>query len=149
MSGRLVILPHKSWNVWNQDNKEKVLRDQRLFNEELQRKADNEKRQSQEMNLQILQQSATRTEEESANECANVQPFRLFEDIEQKAGNEEYLKEKKKKEEIAKKKEGIADWALGEGSRESKKSVPWYESLDSISKKEKKGTCSTNAEGAS
>lgn len=69
MSGRLVILPHKSWNVWNQDNKEKVLRDQRLFNEEIQRKADNEKRQSQEMNLQILQQFATRTEEESANEC--------------------------------------------------------------------------------
>ena len=68
MSGRLVILPHKSWNVWNQDNKEKVMRDQRLFNEELQRKADNEKRQSQEMNLQILQQSATSTEEASANE---------------------------------------------------------------------------------
>lgn len=37
---------------------------------------------------------------------ANCKPFRLFEDIEQKAGNEEYLKEKKKKEELAKKKEG-------------------------------------------
>jgi hypothetical protein len=44
---------------------------------------------------------------------------------------------------------GIADWALGEGSRESKKIVPWYESLESISKKEKKGTYSTTAEGTS
>eukprot|EP01084_Bolivina_argentea_P234948 395502_1 len=26
--GGLVILPHKSWNVWNQDNKEKVARDE-------------------------------------------------------------------------------------------------------------------------
>ena len=70
MSGRLVILPHKSWNVWNQDNKEKVLRDKRLFNEELQKKADNEKRQSQELNLQILQESANTSEETSANdEC--------------------------------------------------------------------------------
>ena len=74
MSGRLVILPHKSWNVWNQDNKEKVLRDQRLFNEELQNKADNEKRQSQELNLQILQESAKTSEDTSADECES---FRL------------------------------------------------------------------------
>ena len=55
MSGRLVILPHKSWNVWNQDNKEKVLKDQRIHNEEVQRKADNERKHFQELNLQILQ----------------------------------------------------------------------------------------------
>lgn len=33
MSGRLVILPHKSWHVWNQDNREKVKRDERLHRE--------------------------------------------------------------------------------------------------------------------
>jgi len=31
--GGLVILPHKSWNVWNQDNKEKVARDERANSE--------------------------------------------------------------------------------------------------------------------
>jgi hypothetical protein len=37
MSGRLIILPHKSWNVWNRDNIEKVQRDERLHEEEQQR----------------------------------------------------------------------------------------------------------------
>ena len=32
--GKLNILMHKSWNVWNRDNVEKVLRDERLHREE-------------------------------------------------------------------------------------------------------------------
>ena len=33
--GGLVILPHKSWNVWNKDNQSKVKKDQQKFNDEL------------------------------------------------------------------------------------------------------------------
>jgi hypothetical protein len=58
MSGRLVILRHKSWNVWNQDNREKVLRDQRLHQEEVSRKVEQEKKNSQELNLEILKSTA-------------------------------------------------------------------------------------------
>jgi hypothetical protein len=36
--GKLNILKHKSWNVWNRDNIEKVLRDERLNREEEQKK---------------------------------------------------------------------------------------------------------------
>lgn len=54
MSGRLVILRHKSWHVWNQDNQEKVLRDERLEKEAEEEKNVNEKRKLQEKNLEVL-----------------------------------------------------------------------------------------------
>ncbi len=38
--GGLRILPHKSWNVWNYDNRERVRRDER----EAQREADDAQR---------------------------------------------------------------------------------------------------------
>jgi hypothetical protein len=43
MSGRLIILPHKSWHVWNRDNVEKVKRDERLHKEEQERKAERQR----------------------------------------------------------------------------------------------------------
>lgn len=129
MSGRLVILPHKSWNVWNQDNREKVLRDERLHREAEEAKAAREKQLQQEQNLEQLR--STGAENLTAVEDSeSVVPFRLFEDLEKKhfaaLGNEDYLKEKAAKELAQKKREGIADWALGEGSYESSGSKPWY-----------------------
>lgn len=43
MSGKLKILPHKRWNVWNRDNVEKVLRDERVAGEAAEAKAGRER----------------------------------------------------------------------------------------------------------
>ena len=42
MSGRLVISRHKSWHVWNQDNQEKVLRDERIHREKMEKQQQHE-----------------------------------------------------------------------------------------------------------
>ncbi len=64
MSGRLVILRHKSWHVWNADNREKVMRDEREHAEEVE--ADRHKRQrlEQERNLELLRSGKEITEED-------------------------------------------------------------------------------------
>lgn len=140
MSGRLVILPHKRWNVWNQDNREKVLKDERIHREKVEADNEREKKLLQEHNLQLLRGSseigegaaASALEEVVDIEEKPIEPFCLF-DLERKQnellGNEEYLKEKKKKEELQKKRDGVADWGLGEGSVEVSKQRPWYEKV--------------------
>jgi len=62
MSGRLVILPHKSWNVWNQDNREKVLRDERIQREEAEKMVFEERRNTQQLNMQLLQSESSKVE---------------------------------------------------------------------------------------
>jgi hypothetical protein len=138
MSGRLVILPHKSWNVWNQDNREKVAKDERLHREAEEAKAAKEKQLLQEQNLELLRDGEFGTKtDKSSSSSENVQAFRLFEDLEKqhfdRIGNEDYLKEKYQKEQLQKKRDGIADWALGEGSVDISKVRPWYETLGASS----------------
>lgn len=138
MSGRLVILPHKSWNVWNQDNREKVARDERLHREAEEAKAEKAKLLLQEQNLEQLLSNQNPillvNDGSIATSSSSVVPFRLFEDLEKtqanKIGNAEYIKEKAQKEQAQKKKDGVADWALGEGSYENSKTKPWYAVLD-------------------
>jgi hypothetical protein len=139
MSGRLVILRHKSWHVWNQDNREKVLRDERLHREAEEAKKELENKSIQKKNMEILRGGVgteelpeSIVEEFVPNPPAEPVPFRLFEDLEQKEantllGHPDYLKEKAEKERKMKQKEGVADWALGEGSFESRGIVPWYQ----------------------
>lgn len=126
MSGRLVILPHKSWNVWNRDNREKVAKDEREFREQQEALVEKNNLLLQEQNLLILRDNVTLN-----NAVSSVTPFRLFENLEKaqndSATNEEYMKEKEMKEKRDTKREGTAAWGLGEGSVEYGKIRPWYE----------------------
>lgn len=128
MSGRLVILPHKSWNVWNRDNREKVARDERIFQESEEAKSYSNKQLLQEQNLEFLLSKENKTENNT-----ELEPFRLFGDLEQhhlvNTGNPEYLLEKELKEKLKKKRDGIEDWALGDGSYEKSRGKPWYETI--------------------
>ena len=139
MSGRLVILPHKSWNVWNQDNREKVARDERLNREELEGKERKEKECVQERNLEQLlgfKRDSCEIEDVNAvgatNNDEQDQPFRLFGDLEeQERKNQELLAAKRLQEEkelLAKRRAGIAPWALGDGLAEmaGTNQQPWY-----------------------
>jgi hypothetical protein len=68
MSGRLIILPHKSWNVWNRDNAEKVLRDERLHREQLEQQQKQQRKVHQETLLSKLKTRARNEEEKEEKE---------------------------------------------------------------------------------
>lgn len=58
MSGRLVILRHKSWHVWNQDNIEKVLKDERENKEKIEKEQLQKRLNDQDYSLELLRQQA-------------------------------------------------------------------------------------------
>lgn len=95
MSGRLVILPHKSWNVWNATNKNKVLRDERLEREAAQHTAQIERANTQELTLSTLRNTAqsSSTSHPPSSTSSITEPFSLFPET-RIAHNPEYMKEK-------------------------------------------------------
>jgi hypothetical protein len=124
MSGRLIILRHKTWNVWNRENIEKVKRDERLHREEIELKRENERKINSELILHRFHEDGDVAEgERDINQTREIMKSKTpYEKIE----NEEYRKEKEEKELLEKRREGSAPWALGEGSSEFKKISPWY-----------------------
>lgn len=114
MSGRLVILPHKRWNVWNQDNVEKVLRDERLERERLDRERVRERRAHQDASYSAL----------TGREGAAALPA-LAEPSDWAPKNEDAEREKKEAELLRMRREGVAPWALGEGVVEKLRRKPW------------------------
>ena len=128
MSGRLVILPKKSWNVWNQDNREKVKRDERLAREHQEALDKAEKERVQEHNVEQLLQAGATT---AAATSTATEPFRLFGDLEEQSKKHAEMVAAKRlqeeKELLEKRRQGIAPWALGEGAAEKAGAVqPWY-----------------------
>ena len=138
MSGRLVILPHKQWHVWNKDNREKVKRDERLNKEEQERDRLRDSSLQQEINLAQLKANCEGTERRPEGEgvvrrdvaAASLIPFTLFsnvdEDLRQKEVRDERARVQKQKDLQLKRREGVAEWGLGEGSSEHSKIIPWY-----------------------
>lgn len=116
MSGRLVILRHKRWNVWNQDNVERVLRDERLESERLERERQRERRAEQDARYAALTGGGPQ---------GVGGRLRLLEREESAPGNEEAERERREAELRHKRREGVAPWALGEGSVEKLRSKPW------------------------
>jgi hypothetical protein len=136
MSSRLVILRHKKWNVWNPDNRERVLRDERLHKESLEQAQVTERLHTQDKIYESL------TKKNDGSKEGNVEPFRLFADIEareKKKGNDEYAKEKEEKRLAELKRENIAPWELGEGSLEKTSVKPFWYSSDARSNVVSKG----------
>ncbi len=136
MSSRLVILRHKKWNVWNPENRERVLRDERLHKEAQEQAQVSERLHTQDKIFEIL------TKKNDVNKSSEVEPFRLFADIEareKKKGNDEYAKEKEEKRLAELKRENLAPWELGDGSLEKANVKPFWFSNDTQSKVVSKG----------
>ena len=151
MSGRLVISKHKSYHVWNQDNVEKVMRDERLHKEKLEAEAQREKESIEEKNREILLSSSLSIASGlcvSSLESRNIEPsqsqqqsdlflssnkelFNIFGDLESNGAEELARKTKKKEQEMKDalilRQNGAAPWALGDGSREKSKISAWYD----------------------
>lgn len=151
MSGRLVILPHKSWNVWNQDNVEKVLRDERIRDEKNAEEAHRRRRGTQQQVFEALTGTSVGhdsvlpadlpassahiqgevTVVQSQKETGHVNLFSSGigfdgKPIQKQEENQEYCKERAEADRKAQLRAGVAPWALGEGSIEKSGACPWY-----------------------
>jgi hypothetical protein len=106
MSGRLVILPHKRWNVWNADNVEKVLKDERVEREQQEAERSRGRRTEQEASYEkLIGSKAITTGHINLVSAETISGSR----------NEDFEREKREKEERRLRKEGVAPWALGDG----------------------------------
>ena len=142
MSGRLRILPHKSWHVWTTDNIEKVKRDERLHKEEIECSAKRSRDvKSEQLLVQLLDKDSTTIESdieqhnnapeddvgtnyETNSHKDSVVPMKDVR-INRHADNIEYKKEKADKELKQKRQEGSAPFQLVPDEF-SKKNAPWY-----------------------
>jgi hypothetical protein len=114
MSGRLVILKHKSWNVWNQDNRERVLRDERIHREEeAAAQADKRKRTRSQIYNQL---HGSEHDSDLPNNKVDRASYQ----------NPEFIREKEQQDQLKRRREGLAEWQLGKGAFESKADQLWY-----------------------
>lgn len=129
-----MISKHKSYHVWNQDNVEKVMRDERLHKEKLEAAAQREKDSLQEKNREAL---LTSRDPSVAPAGAEREIFNLFGNLESAAAEETARKLKRREQEakdaLLLRQNGATPWALGDGSREKSGQRAWYEATQPLS----------------
>lgn len=121
--------------MWNVENTNKVLRDERLHREEVERKAEHERSSILEKNLDELIRKGNKFDNSASSSSVTIKEeperFRLFGDFEEQQLKAEKSAARSAEEEAKlsklKKINGIEDWALGGGSRELSKTKAWYE----------------------
>jgi len=122
------LLPHKSWNVWNKDNIEKVKRDEKNDREVQLKKRKRQEAAEQEIRYKFLKENSKKLFQDNPDhpkEEERLQHINFFSEFETGA-NPEYEAEKKKDEEKRLKQLGLATCYLGQGSAESMDVKPWY-----------------------
>lgn len=112
--------------MWNQDNREKVLRDERIHREKLAAQEQDEQRRLEEFNLERLRSQAETkydiedtSDDKDIKKESSLQRFQLFDDpaltsTGKVSENDEYVKERKAKEMAEMKRQGVAPLALGD-----------------------------------
>jgi hypothetical protein len=142
MSGRLILLPHKTWNVWNREAIAKVRNDEKAHEEELEAARQKKLKVESEARIELLrkrQQGSNQTLGEDNTVAAekrqdlNVEGehINLFADLEHAMGiNLDHAEEKKAREREELKKVGgknnLAPLALGGTSAEREKDTRWW-----------------------
>ncbi|KAI8094974.1 uncharacterized protein B0P05DRAFT_524149 [Gilbertella persicaria] len=119
------ILHHKSWHVYNKANIEKVRQDEAKAEEEAKKKHDRVVLAESEARLELLRQRANVNLPVETKPSSVVQHVNLFQDLEDKATNEEYEAEKKTKQD---KQEKQFTMYLDKGT--SQQDRPWYARSD-------------------
>ena len=129
MSGRLIILPHKSWNVWGRENKEKVARDERLAKEADEREAKERVNREQTLRLDKLRRKRRDGGEDGGEEAIEEEVVVLDEE-EKRRSHLNFYKEPDKYEKQMKRK---SKWDEDEGEvkrREDGEKMPsWMENV--------------------
>ncbi|KAI8374682.1 uncharacterized protein BYT42DRAFT_615814 [Radiomyces spectabilis] len=96
------ILPHKSWHVYNRKNIEKVRKDEAKAKQEEDAKRDRVIKAESEARLELLRHRATgrqSSDDAALVPASSTAGFRLFDDLETNAENEERKAEEKAKDE--------------------------------------------------
>mmetsp|Transcript_222 Transcript_222/g.265 ORF Transcript_222/g.265 Transcript_222/m.265 type:complete len:281 (+) Transcript_222:93-935(+) len=145
MSGRLILLPHKTWNVWNREAIAKVRNDEKANEEELEKANEKKLKVESEARIEILRKRSRKkvhfADGEGDDDGTHKQVdekiifpegehINLFADYEHALGiNGEHEKEKMERERAELKKGGannIAPVALGGTQAERDKASPWW-----------------------
>jgi hypothetical protein len=113
MSGRLIILPKKSYCPWNSKNVERVLRDERLHAEDQQQELEQVQKEASEVRLQALKKG-------NKVENKELEHVNLFRAEEQRELQQQLLLKSKQGDQNNKLSKGIQPLYLGQSAKNAK-----------------------------